>query len=469
MSNPLLPWMSTNSFFSRRQALKSAGAGFGLVALAGLLGQNTRGKAAAATSRRAAGPGPLAPKPAHFRVKAKRVIFLFMEGATSQVDTWDYKPKLQAESGKVGPGGGILTGSKFQFAQHGQTGTWVSELYPQLAKKVDSLCFIRGLHTDTPAHPQAVVQLHTGAMNATLTRPSMGAWLLYGLGSENQDLPGYITINPPPNFGGALNYGSAFLPAHFQGTRINDTGEMPNLRAQTDRSLQRRQIDLIQAMNRDLATTSGAPDELDGVIQSFELAFRMEGKVSTLLDISREPQSVLDAYGVKPGPAGGFARQCLMARRLSEAGVRFVEICQSGWDHHSNLHNGLIGNCRMTDQPTAALLTDLEQRGLLDETLVLFGSEFGRQPTAQGPDGRDHNITGYPMWLAGAGVKPGYSHGATDEYGIHAVEGRMHTTDLHATLLALMGLDHEELTYRYAGRDFRLTDVAGTVATEIFA
>ncbi len=258
MSNPLLPWMSTNSF-SRRQALKSAGAGFGLVALAGLLGQSTTGKAAAATSRRAAGPGPLAPKPAHFRVKAKRVIFLFMEGATSQVDTWDYKPKLQAESGKVGPGGGILTGSKFQFAQHGQTGTWVSELYPQLAKKVDQLCFIRGLHTDTPAHPQAVVQLHTGAMNATLTRPSMGAWLLYGLGSENQDLPGYITINPPPNFGGALNYGNAFLPAHFQGTRINDTGEMPNLRAQTDRSLQRRQIDLIQAMNRDLATTSGRP------------------------------------------------------------------------------------------------------------------------------------------------------------------------------------------------------------------
>jgi hypothetical protein len=460
--------MWPRSPLTRRDALKSASAGFGLVALAGLIGQTTTKRAIAAEGR-ASAEALLAPKSPHFPVKAKRIIFLFMEGATSQVDTWEYKPKLQAANGKVGPGGGVLTASKFKFARHGQTSTWVSELYPQLATKVDQLCFVRGLHTDTPAHPQAVVQLHTGAMNATLTRPSMGAWLLYGLGSENQDLPGYITINPSPNFGGTLNYGTAFLPAHYQGTRIDDTGHMPNLRAQTARSLQRRQIDLIQAMNRDLAATPGAPDELDGVIQSFELAFRMEGKVSTLLDISREPQSVLDAYSVKPGPEGSFARQCLMARRLSEAGVRFVEICQSGWDHHSNLHKGLIKNCRMTDQPTAALLTDLEQRGLLDETLVLFGSEFGRQPTAQGPDGRDHNITGYPMWLAGAGVKPGYSYGATDEYGQRAVEGAMHTTDLHATLLALMGLDHEQLTYRYAGRDFRLTDVAGNVVSDILA
>jgi hypothetical protein len=469
MPNFTTPPSSTGRVVSRRQALKSAGAGFGLVALAGLLGQSASRKAFGGTAGRSTSPEPLAPKPSHFRVKAKRIIFLFMEGAASHVDTWEHKPKLQANDGKVGPGGGILTASRFKFARHGQTGTWVSELYPHLAQKVDQLCFLRGLHTDTPAHPQAVVQLHTGAMNATLTRPSMGAWLLYGLGSENQDLPGYITIDPSPNFGGTLNYGTAFLPAHYQGTRIDDTGQMPNLQARTPRSLQRKQIDLIQAMNRDLAATSGAPDELDGVIQSFELAFRMEGKVSDLLDISREPQVVRDAYGVKPGPAGSFARQCLMARRLSEAGVRFVEICQSGWDHHSNLHNGLIKNCRMTDQPTAALLTDLEQRGLLDETLVLFGSEFGRQPTAQGPDGRDHNITGYPMWLAGAGVKAGYSYGATDEYGQRAVAGSMHTTDLHATLLALMGLDHEQLTYRYAGRDFRLTDVSGNVVSEILA
>src|SRR5262249_50245403 len=442
---------------SRRQALKSASAGFGYVALAGMFGQHAQRASGNPPER------PLAPRGPHYPVKAKRIIFLFMEGALSQMDTFEYKLRLQRNDGRSGPGGGTLTASKFRFARHGKTGTWVSELFPHVARHVDKLCFIRGLHTDTPAHPQAVVQLHTGTAIAQLTRPSMGAWLLYGLGTENQDLPGYITINPPANFGGAVNYGSAFLPAHFQGTRLSDTGDMPNLRGQTPRPLQRRQLDLIQAMNRDLAATPGAPDQVEGVIQSYELAFRMQERVPALLDISREPQSVLDAYGVRPGPEGSFVRQCLMARRLSEAGVRFVEICQSGWDHHNNLHQGLISQCRMVDQPTAALLADLERRGLLDETLVLFGSEFGRMPTAQGPDGRDHNITGYPMWLAGAGVKHGFSYGVTDEYGLHAIDGRMHTTDLHATLLALMGLDHTRLTYRYGGRDFRLTDVSGNV------
>ena len=377
---------------SRRQALRTASAGFGYLALAGMLGGAAPARAAAA-----APGGLLAPKAPHFPPKAKRIIFLFMQGATSQMDTWDYKPKLQADDGKVGPGGGTLVASKFKFAQHGQTGTWVSELYPHVARHVDKLCFIRGLHTDTPAHPEAVMQLHTGTAIVSLTRPSMGAWLLYGLGSENQDLPGYITINPPPNFGGVANYGSAFLPAHFQGTRINDAGYLPNLKAQLPPGLQRRQIDLIQAMNRDLKQAPNAPDQLDGVIESYELAFKMQGKVPELLDISKEPAHVQEAYGVKPGPAGSFARQCLMARRLSEAGVRFVEICQPGWDHHNNLHKGLIANSAATDQPTAALLADLEQRGLMDETLVLFGSEFGRLPTAQGPDGRDHNITGFPM------------------------------------------------------------------------
>jgi len=445
---------------SRRDLLKSASAGFGMLALAGMLGQTRPARAK---------DGPLAPKEPHFPVKAKRIIFLFMEGAMSQMDTFEYKAMLQESDGKTGPGGGTLTASKFKFAQHGETGTWVSELYPNVAKHVDKLCFIRGLHTDTPAHPQAVVQLHTGAANAALTRPSMGAWLMYGLGTENQDLPGFITINPPPNFGGVVNYGSAFLPAHYQGTKLSDTGYLPNLKPQTATALQRMQLDFIQEKNRDLAKTPGSPSELEGIIESYELAFKMQGKVPELLDISREPQHVRDAYGVKPGPAGSFARQCLMARRLSEAGVRFVEICQGGWDHHANLHKGLINNASVTDQPTAALLTDLQQRGLLDDTLVLFGSEFGRQPTQQGPDGRDHNITGYPMWLAGAGVKPGFSYGGSDEFGIHAVEGKMHTMDLHATLLALMGLDHESLTYTYAGRDFRLTDVGGTVAREIFA
>ncbi len=466
MLQPCINSLSRGGQLTRRQALRHAGAGFGSLALAGLLGQNAP---VLSHERSGSPPSPLAPKAPRFPAKAKRMIFLFMQGCISQVDTWEYKPQLQKDGGKVAPGGGVLTASKFQFRQHGQTGTWLSDLYPHMARHVDDLCFLRGLHTDTPAHPQAVIQLHTGTALASLTRPSMGAWLMYGLGTENQDLPGYITINPPPNFGGAVNFGSAFLPAHFQGTRIDDTGHVPNLRAQTPIPLQRRQLDLIQAMNRDLAATPGAPDELDGVIESYELAFRMQGKVPELLDISREPQSVLDAYGVKPGAAGSFARQCLMARRLCEAGVRFVEICQGGWDHHSNLHQGLIRNCAYTDQPIAALLDDLKQRGLLEDTLVLFGSEFGRLPTAQGSDGRDHNITGYPMWLTGAGVKPGFSYGSTDEYGLHAVEGRMHTTDLHATLLALMGLDHERLTYEYAGRSFRLTDVAGNVVRDIFA
>ncbi len=451
---------------SRRQSLQAAGAGFGYLALQGLL------VAAAPRVRTAEQPAaekPLAPKQPHFPTKAKRIIFCFMQGCISPIDTFEYKAAVQNNDGKVGPGGDTLTASKFKFAQHGETGTWMSELFPHLAKQVDKLCWLRGLHTDTPAHPQAVIQLHTGTALASLTRPSMGAWLTYGLGTENQDLPGYITINPPPNFGGAVNFGSAFLPAHFQGTKINDQGYVPNLKAATPTVLQRKQLDLIQAMNRDLQSNPSKPDELDGVIQSYELAYKMQGKVPELLDISQEPQHVLDLYGVKPGPAGSFARQCLMARRLSEAGVRFVEICQPGWDHHNNLHKGLISNSAAVDQPTAALLIDLQQRGLLDDTLVLFGSEFGRQPTAQGPDGRDHNITGYPMWLAGAGLKQGFSYGATDEYGIHAVEGRMHMTDLHATLLALMGLDHEALTYRYAGRDFRLTDVAGNVVKEIFS
>lgn len=442
---------------TRRQALKTTAAGFGYLALAGMLG---------AQQRRL---NPLAPRQPHFPVKAKRIIFCFMEGAMSQMDTFEYKPQLQRDDQRVAPGGAVLTASKFRFTRHGQTGTWVSNLFPHTARHVDKFCFLRALHTDTPAHPQAVIQLHTGTALAQVTRPSIGAWLLYGLGTENQDLPGYVTINPSPNFGGVTNFGTAFLPAHFQGTRVSDTGIIPNLQASTPSSLQRRQLDLIQSMNRDLAAAPGAPEAVEGVIQSYELAFRMQDRVPQLLDIAREPRHVLDMYGVQDGPQGSFARQCLMARRLSEAGVRFVEITQSGWDHHNNLHQGLINQSAMVDRPVAALLTDLERRGLLDETLVLFGSEFGRMPTAQGPDGRDHNITGYPMWLAGGGIKAGYTYGGTDEYGLHGVLGRMHTTDLHATLLALMGLDHEALTYRYAGRDFRLTDVAGRVVQEIFA
>ena len=447
---------------SRRTLLRTARAGFGGLALSALLAEASAAETSAANS-------PLLPKQPHFKPRAKRVIFLFMEGAMSGLDTFEYKAELQNSGGKSGPGGGVLTPSHFRFQQFGQTGGWFSELLPDIATHADELCWLRGLYTDTPAHPQAVVQLHTGSANAALTRPSMGAWLLYGLGSENQDLPGYVTINPSPNFGGAVNYGSAFLPAHYQGTRINDVGFLPNLKAATPPPLERQQLDLIQAMNRDLAAQSGAPDPIDGIIQSYELAFRMQDNVPALLDLSREPQNVLDAYGIAPGPDGAFARQCLMARRLSEAGVRFVEVCQPGWDHHTNLHRGLIDRCRNIDQPVSALLTDLRQRGLLDETLVFFGSEFGRLPMAQGPDGRDHNITGYSMFLAGAGVRHGFNYGSTDELGVRAVEGRMHTTDLHATLLALLGLNHKELTYRYAGRAFRLTDVRGEVHQQVFS
>jgi len=450
---------------SRRSLLQAAGAGFGHLALTGLLG-SLASQVSAAEPKEA---NPLAPKTPPLPVKAKRIIFLFMEGAISTVDTFEYKAELQKRNGKSGPGGGTITASKFNFKQYGNSGTWFSELLPNIATHADELCFLRGLYTDTPAHPQAVVQLHTGSAAASLTRPSWGSWLLYGLGTENQDLPGYVTINPPIAFGGAANYGSAFLPAYYQGTAISDQGFMPNIEAATAKDLEREQIELIQDLNHHVAASPGAPEAVDGVIKSYELAFRMQDTVPALLDISKEPQHVLDAYGVKPGLDGSFARQCLMARRLSEAGVRFVEIRQPGWDHHTNLHNGLIEQSRRVDQPTSALLADLAQRGLLEDTLVLFGSEFGRLPTSQGTDGRDHNITGYSMFLAGAGVKKGFSYGGTDELGMAAVDGRMHINDLHATLLALMGINHEQLTYRYAGRNFRLTNVAGVIQKQIFA
>lgn len=447
---------------SRRQILKSTSGGFGMLALPGLLGSEAKASSKSLTK-------PLVPKKPHFVPRAKKLIFIHMNGSMSHHDTFDYKPQLIKDDGKGGPGGGTLTASKFKFSQHGQSGSWFSELLPNLATHADKICWLRGLHTDTPAHPQAVVQLHTGSANAALTRPSLGAWLLYGLGSENEDLPGYITINPPPNFGGAVNYGSAFLPAHFQGTRIDDRGNLSNLTPSSATALQRKQLDLIQAMNRDLSSSPGSPDSLEGIIQNYELGFRMQHKIPEVLDFAKESQRTKDAYGLEKSSTSSFARQCLMARRLNEAGVRFVEICQPGWDHHNNLHKGLIDRCGSIDQPVSALLSDLDQRGLLDETLVLFGSEFGRLPTAQGKDGRDHNITGYPMFLIGAGVKKGFTYGATDEYGIKAIEGRIHNNDLHATLLALMGLDHTQLTYRYSGRDFRLTDVAGNVVHDIFA
>jgi hypothetical protein len=397
-----------------------------------------------------------------------------MQGGPAHMDTFDYKPKLREDDGKAGlarGGGAKLYGSPFQFSQHGRSGLWISELFPNVAKHADDLCLLRSMHTDIPNHPQAFVQLHTGS--AQFVRPSMGAWALYGLGTENENLPGFITISPPIQFG-AQNYGSAFLPAVYQGTRLGaqrgDIGEasIGNIRnSDLPPDLQRKQLDLVQAMNRDLLSTAGPNPEVEGVIESYELAFRMQSEVPRVMDFSKESPATLAMYGIGDGPTANFGKQCLMARRFAQAGVRFIEVCHAGWDQHNNLQNRLTANCTATDKPIAALLTDLKAHGLLKDTLVIWGGEFGRTPDSRRPDGRDHNAKGYTMWMAGGGVRGGMSYGATDEYGYKAVENPVHIHDLHATILALLGLDHEKLTYRYAGRDFRLTDVHGNVVKAI--
>lgn len=469
------------SSISRREWLKASGCGFGYLALAGLCAEQAAADSGAAEpDTKPAYLNPLAPKPTHFKAKAKRVIMLFMQGGPSHVDTFDYKPKLQRDSGKPGERG-MLLGSPFKFEQHGSGGLWISELFPNIAKHADELCVINGMHTDNPAHPQATIQLHTGT--ATFVRPSMGAWVLYGLGTTNQNLPGFITINPPSGLGGAQNYGSSFLPAAYQGTRLGARGEMADVVSPEPLGEQRRQLDLLQSMNRDFAPRSGAPDQIDGVIQSFELGFRMQSQLPELLNISKESPATLQMYGIEGGVGApiterqrragpnsdNFARQCLMARRLAQAGVRFIEVCLPGWDQHNNLHQAMTRNALSTDRAIGALLTDLKSHGMLEDTLVVWGGEFGRTPTGQGGDGRNHNNRGYSMWLAGGGTKGGTTWGKTDDYGAAAVENPVHTHDLHATILALLGLDHERLTYRYAGRDFRLTDVSGTVVKSIIA
>ena len=392
------------------------------------------------------------------------------------MDTFDYKPKLSQDNGKAGVargGGSKLFGSPFAFSQHGQSGLWISELFPHVARHADELCLLRSMRTDIPNHPQAFVQLHTGS--SQFIRPSMGAWMLYGLGTENENLPGFVTISPPIQFG-AQNYGSAFLPAVYQGTRIGgqkaDVGTvtLENIRnSDLPGELQRKQLDLVQAMNRDLLARSGAAVEVEGVIQSFELGFRMQTELPKVMELKDESPATLAMYGIGAGATNDFGKQCLMARRCAEAGVRFIEVCHAGWDQHNNLSTRMRANCAATDQPIGALLTDLKSRGLLDDTLVIWGGEFGRTPDSRKPDGRDHNAKGYTMWMAGGGVRGGLSYGGTDDYGYKAVQDPMHVHDLHATVLALFGLDHEKLTYRYAGRDFRLTDVHGSVIRTIMA
>jgi hypothetical protein len=459
---------------SRRDLLRAASCGFGYLAFASL---STEAALAAARN-------PLAPRKPHFAPKAKRVIFLCMSGGPSHVDTFDYKPKLQAAgekadatAGKVRGKGGKLLASPWKFSPHGQSGLDISELFSHVAKHADDLCLLNGMHTDVPNHPQSFLMLHTGEFR--FTRPSLGSWLLYGLGTENQDLPGFVTINPPPNLGGAQNYSNAFLPAAFQGARLGgEEARRPkaaraaavkvgNLSSSLSSTEQRRQLDLLQAMNQDLLARKKVHPEVEGVIDSFELGFRMQRSLPKLMDLSGESAKTLQAYGIGAGPTNNFGRQCLMARRFAEAGVRFIELGHGGWDTHGNLTQRLPQLCRQIDQPIAALLADLKQRGLLEDTLVMWGGEFGRTPTGQGTNGRNHNAAGYTMWLAGGGVKGGQRVGATDETGARAVENRMHVHDLHAMVLHLLGLDHQKLTFRYGGRDYSLTDIHGRVVKEV--
>jgi len=461
---------------SRRTMLRQAAAGFGSVALAGLAAEPVQ-----ATNS----SNPLAPRDPQFTPTAKRVIFLFMHGGPSQVDTFDYKPLLERDHGKPLPfakprvfssATGNLLKSPWKFQQHGQSGAWVSELFPHVARHVDKMCIINSMHGSNSRHGGALLELHTGS--DTFVRPSMGSWITYGLGTENQDLPGFITICPTLTHGGVNAYSSAFLPAVYQGTPLGNAS-IPSDRARipfidnaegTARHLQRMELDLLHEMNVARQAETGPDTALEARINSFELAFRMQSAAPELQDLSGESETVQKLYGLDNPQTANFGRQCLMARRFIERGVRFVQCTHSyKWDQHGALRADHTKNALEVDQPIAALLSDLAGRGLLEDTLVLWGGEFGRTPVAQGDDGRDHNPQGYTMWLAGGGAKPGLVYGKTDDYGYYSVENKVHLHDLHATLLHMLGFDHTQLTYRFAGRDFRLTDVHGEVVHDLLA
>jgi len=452
------------STFSRRELLRSASAGFGYLALAGIAAENAARAAAS----------PLALKSGHFPATAKRVIFLCMRGGPSHMETFDPKPELLRQNGKTArrPTSKLL-GSRWKFRAHGQSGIEIVELMPHLGKHADKLCVLRGMHTDSENHPQALEQLHTGSFQ--FVRPSMGAWSVYGLGTENASLPGFISINPLTALGGARYYASAFLPAACSATMLGNASQpaAPRTMGNINNPLltsaaQREQLDLLQSMNRNMLAQTADP-RVEGLIESYELAFRMQGEMPRVMDLSGESKATLKLYGADQSPTETFGKQCLMARRFAEAGARFIEISHSEWDLHGFLTSGMVRNCSQIDKPIAGLLQDLAQRGLLEDTLVLWGGEFGRTPDDASTDGRGHNNAGYSMWMAGGGVKAGHIHGATDELGYEAVDGKVHTHDLHATILHLLGLDHERLTYRHGGRDYRLTDVKGRVVKEILA
>lgn len=456
---------------SRRAMLAGATCGFGNLALLDLMNRVSAASGSATSA---------AASPWHHAPRARRAIFLFMHGGPSQVDTFDYKPRLEKDDGKDIPfaiakninAKLTLMKSPWKFSRHGESGLEVSALFPHVATCADDLCVIRSMHSKGQSHGQAVSMLHTGS--DSLVRPSLGAWLSYGLGSENEDLPAFMAISPPTAHGGPRNYGSAFLPARHQATTLGSagrlgSGQIDNLQSQhLSREEQRNQIDLVQSLNQQHLARAGAGPDIEGAIEAFELAYRMQTKAPGALDISGESEATLKMYGIGEKETDNFGKQCLMARRLAEEGVRFIQVSTGNvWDQHGNLEAGHQKNALATDQPIAGLLKDLKQRGLLDDTLVIWGGEFGRTPVVQGNNGRDHNPQGFCMWLAGGGTRGGLAYGETDEFGYYAAHNRVHMHDLHATILHLMGVDHERLTYRYAGRDFRLTDVYGKVVHDI--
>jgi len=459
--------------FSRREMLQSVGTGLGSLGLAALLAEQGRG----AEPVKAA--NPLAPKKPHFPARAKHVIHLFMNGGPSQVDTFDPKPALEKYNGQKPPDGGKMTERKtgglmmspFKFKKYGKSGIDVSEIYPNVAECVDDLCVIRSMHTNVPNHEPSLLMMCSGEIQPT--RPSMGSWLLYGLGAENQNLPGFVVLCPGKPVVGPALWSSSFLPGIYQGAHINNSGKLdpknviPHVSSSAlGKTSQREQMDLLKELNQMHLAKRGSDNPLEARIESLEMAFRMQFEAQEVFDIDKETKETRELYG-----KGNFAEACLTARRLVERGVRMVQIYTGGgqpWDDHGDI-KAHADKAKQTDQAIAGLLKDLKRTGMLKDTLVLWGGEFGRTPTSEGAKGRDHNNHGFTVWLAGGGVKGGMIWGKSDEFGYAAAEGKMHVHDLHATMLHLMGLDHEKLTYRYGGRDFRLTDVHGVVNKSIIA